>query len=154
MTTNMSFVNRSKHLFIFNFSPIWGICHNFLAINIFFKWFYFSVVTSVRALPPPKLAPSNPMPAVSTGYYMSVIIFIMAGFASVAFFTLILLMCLKRRKRWKRRKRCVNISHLIEIVRFSYTDGPQPQTCSINNAPETMKKMHVFGTRHEFQENP
>ncbi|XP_058268314.1 muscle, skeletal receptor tyrosine-protein kinase isoform X2 [Hemibagrus wyckioides] len=73
------------------------------------RWEYCLVpkceeVTNVRMLPAPKVSTSNPMPAVSTGYYMSVIIFIMAGFAGVAFFTIILLMCLKRRKRWKRRK--------------------------------------------------
>ncbi|KAK3521965.1 hypothetical protein QTP70_020451 [Hemibagrus guttatus] len=73
------------------------------------RWEYCLVpkceeVTNVRMLPAPKVSTSNPMPAVFTGYYMSVIIFIMAGSAGVAFFTIILLMCLKRRKRWKRRK--------------------------------------------------
>lgn len=72
----------------------------------FFLIFIFPpVVTSVRVQPPPR--PLNPIPAVPTGYYMSVIILLMAGFAGVAFFTIILLMCLKRRKRWKRRKRFV-----------------------------------------------
>lgn len=74
---------------------------------------YFSVVTNVRMLPAPKVSTSNPILAVSTGYYMSVIIFIMAGFAGVAFFTIILLMCLKRRKRWKRRKRCANVLYFL-----------------------------------------
>lgn len=84
-------------------------------ICLILKETFFSVVTSVR-MPSPKLAPSNPIPAVSTGYYMSVIIFIMAGFAGVAFFTIILLMCLKRRKRWKRRKRYVNSCHFLEVI--------------------------------------
>ncbi|KAI5100042.1 muscle, skeletal receptor tyrosine-protein kinase isoform 1 precursor [Silurus meridionalis] len=72
------------------------------------------VVTSVKVLPAPNLASPNPIP-VSTGYYMSVIIFIMAGFAGVAFFTIILLMCLKRRKRWKRRKRAMEVPTLTAL---------------------------------------
>lgn len=98
---------------------------------------FFSVVTSVRVLPAPKVASSSPMSTVSTGYYMSVIIFIMAGFAGVAFFIIILLMCLKRRKRWKRQKRCENISHFRKVVQLSCTNVPQLQMCSVNNAPGT-----------------
>ncbi|XP_072514899.1 muscle, skeletal receptor tyrosine-protein kinase isoform X1 [Salminus brasiliensis] len=61
-------------------------------------------VTSVRAASAPKLPPPNPIPVVSTAYYMSVIIFIIAGFAGAAFLTILILMCHKRKKMWKRQK--------------------------------------------------
>uniref|UniRef100_A0A3B1ITI4 receptor protein-tyrosine kinase n=1 Tax=Astyanax mexicanus TaxID=7994 RepID=A0A3B1ITI4_ASTMX len=61
-------------------------------------------VTIVRAASAPKPPPSNPIAAVSTAYYMNVIIFIIAGFAGVAFLTILILMCHKRRKTWKRRR--------------------------------------------------
>uniref|UniRef100_W5LPI5 receptor protein-tyrosine kinase n=1 Tax=Astyanax mexicanus TaxID=7994 RepID=W5LPI5_ASTMX len=66
---------------------------------------HFSAVTIVRAASAPKPPPSNPIAAVSTAYYMNVIIFIIAGFAGVAFLTILILMCHKRRKTWKRRRR-------------------------------------------------
>ncbi|XP_049324431.1 muscle, skeletal receptor tyrosine-protein kinase isoform X3 [Astyanax mexicanus] len=73
------------------------------------RWEYCLVpkcgeVTIVRAASAPKPPPSNPIAAVSTAYYMNVIIFIIAGFAGVAFLTILILMCHKRRKTWKRRR--------------------------------------------------
>ncbi|KAK1800578.1 hypothetical protein P4O66_005788 [Electrophorus voltai] len=62
------------------------------------------VVTSMRAVPASKLTPPNPVPAMSITYYMNIIIFIIAGFAGVAFLTMLILMFQKRKKIWKRKK--------------------------------------------------
>ncbi|RXN38860.1 skeletal receptor tyrosine kinase-like protein [Labeo rohita] len=45
-----------------------------------------------------------PPPPVSTAYSMSVIIFIISGFAGAAFFTILILMCHRRKKMWQKRK--------------------------------------------------
>lgn len=116
---------------------------HFSCFTFDFFFFTFSVVTSVRVLPAPKTAPSHPMPPVSTGYYMSVIIFIMAGFAGVAFFTIILLMCLKRRKRWKRQKRCVNISKFMRMVQLQWREIMKIAMC-LEQSANYKKNLTIF----------
>ncbi|XP_056322391.1 muscle, skeletal receptor tyrosine-protein kinase [Danio aesculapii] len=74
------------------------------------RWEYCLVpkcgeVISIRTAPSiTKPAHFYPPPSVSTAYSMSVIIFVIAGFAGAAFFTILILMCHRRKKMWKKRK--------------------------------------------------
>ncbi|RXN11781.1 skeletal receptor tyrosine kinase-like protein [Labeo rohita] len=74
------------------------------------RWEYCLVpkcgeVMSVKTAPSiTKPVQVYPPPPVSTAYSMSVIIFIISGFAGAAFFTILILMCHRRKKMWQKRK--------------------------------------------------
>uniref|UniRef100_A0A8C9W4P4 receptor protein-tyrosine kinase n=1 Tax=Scleropages formosus TaxID=113540 RepID=A0A8C9W4P4_SCLFO len=63
---------------------------------------------------PRQLTPNLP-PSVSPTYSMSVIIFVMAGVAAAAFLTILALMCCKRKKLWKSRKRVMETPALTAL---------------------------------------
>uniref|UniRef100_A0A8C1Z3J4 receptor protein-tyrosine kinase n=1 Tax=Cyprinus carpio TaxID=7962 RepID=A0A8C1Z3J4_CYPCA len=70
----------------------------------------------------PETAPSitkpvqiYPPPPVSTAYSMSVIIFVISGFAGAAFFTILILMCHRRKKLWQKRKRVLETPTLTTL---------------------------------------
>uniref|UniRef100_A0A8C1GZD6 receptor protein-tyrosine kinase n=1 Tax=Cyprinus carpio TaxID=7962 RepID=A0A8C1GZD6_CYPCA len=75
------------------------------------RWEYCLVpkcgeVMSVKTAPSiTKPVQIYPPPPVSTAYSMSVIIFVISGFAGAAFFTILILMCHRRKKLWQKRKR-------------------------------------------------
>uniref|UniRef100_A0A8C1VDX4 receptor protein-tyrosine kinase n=1 Tax=Cyprinus carpio TaxID=7962 RepID=A0A8C1VDX4_CYPCA len=56
-----------------------------------------------------------PPPPVSTAYSMSVIIFVISGFAGAAFFTILILMCHRRKKLWQKRKRVLETPTLTTL---------------------------------------
>uniref|UniRef100_A0A8C1XUX0 receptor protein-tyrosine kinase n=1 Tax=Cyprinus carpio TaxID=7962 RepID=A0A8C1XUX0_CYPCA len=56
-----------------------------------------------------------PRPPVSTAYSMSVIILIISGFAGAAFFTILILMCHRRKKMWQKRKRVLETPTLTTL---------------------------------------
>ncbi|TRY83075.1 hypothetical protein DNTS_013537 [Danionella cerebrum] len=74
------------------------------------RWEYCALpkcgeVTSIKTSPSmTKPVQFHPPPAASTAYSMSVIIFVIAGFAGAVFFSILILMCHRRKKIWKKRK--------------------------------------------------
>ncbi|XP_073730080.1 muscle, skeletal receptor tyrosine-protein kinase isoform X2 [Misgurnus anguillicaudatus] len=85
------------------------------------RWEYCLVpkcgeVTSVKTAPSiSKPVQFYPPPSGSTAYTMSVIIFVIAGFASAAFFTILILMCHRRKKMWNKRKRVLETPTLTAL---------------------------------------
>ncbi|KAI2660097.1 Muscle, skeletal receptor tyrosine-protein kinase [Labeo rohita] len=85
------------------------------------RWEYCLVpkcgeVMSVKTAPSiTKPVQVYPPPPVSTAYSMSVIIFIISGFAGAAFFTILILMCHRRKKMWQKRKRVLDTPTLTTL---------------------------------------
>ncbi|XP_030623308.1 muscle, skeletal receptor tyrosine-protein kinase isoform X2 [Chanos chanos] len=76
---------------------------------------YFAVV-SVRTVPSsPKQTNANLPPAASPAYSMSVIIFVIAGFAATFFLTILVLICCRQKKVWKSRKRVMETPTLTTL---------------------------------------
>ncbi|KAG9354061.1 hypothetical protein JZ751_012185 [Albula glossodonta] len=80
------------------------------------RWEYCNIQTCGEVLNPVATYP-RPMlpPSVSPVYSMSVIIFVISGFAAAAFFIIIVLMCRRRKKLWKNRKRVMETSTLTAL---------------------------------------
>ncbi|XP_030623307.1 muscle, skeletal receptor tyrosine-protein kinase isoform X1 [Chanos chanos] len=85
------------------------------------RWEYCHVpkcgeVVSVRTVPSsPKQTNANLPPAASPAYSMSVIIFVIAGFAATFFLTILVLICCRQKKVWKSRKRVMETPTLTTL---------------------------------------
>ncbi|KAG7477177.1 hypothetical protein MATL_G00091250 [Megalops atlanticus] len=82
------------------------------------RWEYCNIQKCGDVLPvstyPRQITPKLP-PYVSPAYSMSVIIFVISGFAAAAFFIVFALMCRRRKKLWKNRKRVMETSTLTAL---------------------------------------
>ncbi|XP_016429181.1 muscle, skeletal receptor tyrosine protein kinase-like isoform X2 [Sinocyclocheilus rhinocerous] len=85
------------------------------------RWEYCLVpkcgeVMSVKTAPSiTKPVQIYPPPHVSTAYSMTVIILIISGFAGAAFFTVLIVMCHRRKKMWQKRKRVLETPTLTTL---------------------------------------
>ncbi|XP_028830207.1 muscle, skeletal receptor tyrosine-protein kinase isoform X1 [Denticeps clupeoides] len=78
--------------------------------NVIWEYCNIQKCSEMNLTPPdPKMTrvPKNVPPVLSTAYSMSVIIFVLAGFAGAAFLLVLALMCHRRKKAWKNRKRVI-----------------------------------------------
>ncbi|XP_023664282.1 muscle, skeletal receptor tyrosine-protein kinase [Paramormyrops kingsleyae] len=87
--------------------------------NPYLRWEYCDVprcgdVPAPVSTVPRQLAPNVPLSGSPT-YSMSIIIFVMAGLAASAFLVVIALMCHRRRKLWKSRKRVMETAMLTTL---------------------------------------
>uniref|UniRef100_A0A3P8Y9C5 receptor protein-tyrosine kinase n=1 Tax=Esox lucius TaxID=8010 RepID=A0A3P8Y9C5_ESOLU len=79
------------------------------------RWEYCNVTKCEGKLLFPHQTPLLPPTSVSPAYSMSIIICLLAAFAATAFLTIIFLMCRRKRKMWKNRKRAMETPTLTAL---------------------------------------